>query len=376
MKKIITLITLAAASAVLLNAKPALTETTANADSPLITYVGRTLVSPEGAVSFDWCATEARIAFEGNFLSVNVSDTKKNYYNVWIDKARSEEADFVISTFGSDSTIVLFDAPKAKAAAHSVILQKRTEGEQGTTTLHSFTTRGKFVQAEPLKDRLIEVVGDSYTCGYGSENSISTNRFSPETENVNKAYEAVVARYFDADLVTIAHSGMGITRNYNEEVKPHLKGYHMPERYTQVFDESKEYVWDASKSPMKPAVTIIHLGANDFSVGIQPHVGRYVAKYHKLLSEIKANYGEDHPVICVASRNNENLFIYVRQAATTCGMKNVYYTGIFEGVQYNDDRELGADFHPNYQAHIKIAHTIIPYVATATGWEMSGKVIK
>lgn len=367
-------LTLAVLLPVIATAKAPVQPVTTAANDSHITYVARTAVSEDGSVSFDWSNSTVRVAFSGDYLKMKVSDTKKNYYNLWIDKAPTEEADRIITTFGKDSTIVLAD--KAGKGNHFITLQKRTEGEQGTTTIHSFTSQGPLLQAEPLKERMIEVVGDSYTCGYGSENSISTDRFSPATENVNKAYEAIIARYFDADLMTIAHSGMGISRNYNEEHKPAIQGYHMPERYTQTFDENKEVLWDASKSDWKPAITIIYLGANDFSVSLQPSKSRYIKKYHKLLEEIKANYGENHPILCCASKSDVNLFNYVREAALTSGMKNVHYSAIFPQVDLDDDRELGADQHPNYKAHKKIAHVFIPYVATLTGWDLTGKEIK
>ncbi|MCQ2174656.1 MAG: GDSL-type esterase/lipase family protein [Bacteroidales bacterium] len=347
--------------------------TTPAADSR-VTYIARTAVSEDGSVSFDWSNSTIRVAFRGDFLKMKVSDTRKNWYNVWIDKTPGVEADKVITTFGKDSTVTV--AENLGKGNHFITIQKRTEGEQGTTTVHSFTTQGELLRAEPLKERMIEVVGDSYTCGYGSENSVSTDRFSPATENVNKAYEAIIARYFDADLMTIAHSGMGVSRNYNEEHKDAIKGYHMSERYNQTFDENREVTWDASKSDWKPAITIIYLGANDFSVSLQPHKGRFIAKYHKLLREIKANYGEDHPILCCASKSDENLFNYVREAALGSGMKNVHYSAIFPKVDLDDDRELGADMHPNYKAHKKIAHVFIPYVATLAGWELTGRPIE
>lgn len=408
---------------------------TTKASDSRITYIARTAVSEDGSVSFDWCASTVRVAFSGDYLAMKVSDSKKNYYNVWIDRDPDEEADFVITTFGNDSTVVIYDngpvtsgttngstngkatgtttgtttgkatdittgsktngitnsktsgitnsktsgsttGRNAKKADHRVTLQKRTEGEQGTTTIHSFISSGELLQAAPLKARQIEVLGDSYTCGYGSENSVSHDRFTPATENVNKAYEAIIARYFDADLMTIAHSGMGITRNYNGEKKPAIEYYYMPERYTQTFDENREVKWDASKSDWKPSITVIYLGANDFSTGKQPIKSRFTSNYLTLLKQIKENYGEDHPILCCASKSDPGLFDYVREAALGCGLKNVRYAAIFPGVDFDDDRELGADSHPNYKAHKKIAHTLIPYVATLTGWDLTDNKIK
>lgn len=378
MRKII--IAIAASFMALASMQAAPKTQSTKADDSRIVYVGRTLVK-NGEVSFDWSAVTARTRFHGQYLAMKCSDTKKNYYNVWIDSdVTGAEVDKVIYTEGTDTLIVIATAedfaakaaqmPKAErkkylAGEHKVIIQKRTEGEQGTTTIKEFITEGDMLQAEGLKPRMIEFVGDSYTCGYGSENSVSSDPFKPETENVNKSYCEILARHFDADAFIVAHSGMGIARNYNSK----FAGYYMPDRYNQVFDMDDKTMWDAKKSAFAPAVTVIYLGTNDFSVSTQPSLASFKKHYHQLLSEIKANYGEDHPILCVSSKADVVLFDYVRASVETCGLKNVHFLGIFEGIHYNDDRNLGASFHPNYSGHHKIAAAMMPYVATLAGWD-------
>lgn len=374
------LITFAALIMAALSLQAAPKSKVTKADDSRIVYVGRTLVQ-NGEVSFDWSAVTARTCFEGQYLAMKCSDTKKNYYNVWIDSdVTGAEVDKVIYTTGTDTLIVIataedFAAKAAKmskadkkkylAGAHKVTIQKRTEGEQGTTTIKEFITEGEMLQAEALKSRMIEFVGDSYTCGYGSENSVASDPFKPETENVNKSYCEILARHFDADAFIVAHSGMGIARNYNSK----FAGYYMPDRYNQVFDMDEKVMWDAKKSAFAPAITVIYLGTNDFSVSTQPSLASFKKHYHQLLSEIKANYGEDHPILCVSSKADVVLFDYVRASVETCGLKNVHFLGIFEGIHYNDDRNLGASFHPNYSGHHKIAAAMMPYVATLAGWD-------
>ena len=343
-----------------------------------ITWVGRTLVS-DGSVSFDWSATYVRVSFQGDYLAVKASDSHRNYFNVWIDRPMSAEPDKVISFDGEDDTVVLADKDFFKArygrkgpVSHTITIQKRTEGDQGITTVKEFICDGDLLQAEGLKARQIEFVGDSYTCGYGSENSVSSDRFTPETESSSKSYAAIVSRYFGADYVSISHSGQGIARNYGDGGRD----TNMPIRYGRTFDNDKENPWDASKSAFSPALTVIYLGTNDFSTNRQPTYSAFRRNYLSLLGQIKANYGEDHPVLCVASKADEGLFDYVRDIVNTCGMKNVTYYGFFNGVHFDDDRELGADWHPNYKAHKKLAYAIIPYIATVTGWELEDRIVE
>ena len=331
-----------------------------------ITYVGRTLVSGN-EVSFDWTGTYVRFAFEGEYLALKITDTKKDYFNVWIDRPISGgDADKVVAFEGKDTLIVLYDADplKGKNKSHTLTIQKRTEGEQGKVTVSEVVTHGALLQAEPMKDRFIEFIGDSYTCGYGSENSIFSDKFSPETENQNKAYDAILGRYFDADIHVIAHSGMGINRNYNDK----LRGYTMVERYLNVFDNGFDRVENAPLwTPLvKPDITVIYLGANDFSAGRQPVRSQFVKDYIKLLKEIKDYYGEDHPILCCTSRME--IYDYVSDAVAASGLKKITAVSIVEGISVKE--VLGAGSHPGYPAHRKIAMAFAPYIATLTGWPL------
>ena len=344
-----------------------------------ITCIGRTEIKG-GDLSFDWTGVYMRVRFQGTSLSFKVSDTKKDYYNVWLDSSMDRKPDKVIAVHGSDTTIVIFGADELKARfgkdrkaakdPHQVILQKRTEGEQGRTTVKEFITDGIFLQADAPKGRAIEFIGDSYTCGYGTEAS-NKERFSPETENQNLTYACETARYFDAEHIVIAHSGIGVTRNYNGNIPD----VNMPNLYLQTFDKDKDVKWNAKECAVKPDITVIYLGTNDFSVRLQPAERVFVREYVRLLQEIKDNYGEGHPVICMAPKHDVLMETYIRKAIDTAGMDNIHFLGLSQSV-HNEVSDMGADGHPNYEGHTKIAYTLIPCVATVTGWEMTSKEIK
>ena len=50
-----------------------------------ISYVGRTEIQGDGSVSFDWTGTYLRTMLSGGELSIRLSDTGINYYNVFVD---------------------------------------------------------------------------------------------------------------------------------------------------------------------------------------------------------------------------------------------------------------------------------------------------
>jgi len=351
--------------AAMIMAMPLLARETTSACDSRITYVGRTLSSDQG-VSFDWSSTCVKVAFQGDYLAVRASDTGKDYLNVWIDREMSADADEVVCIQSTDSVLVLAQLKGGKKKQHTAIIQKRTEGTQGRVTFHEFITDGPMLEAAPVRERLIEFIGDSYTCGYGIENSIRFNPYRPETQNTSKTYCAVLARYFDADFITVSHSGLGICRNYDDGAKQ--AKWYMPVRYTQTFDEERTPKWEPNG--LKPSITMIYLGQNDFSTERQPMREPFKKNYKQLIKEIKDYYGEDHPILCVSTKVDKLLFDFVRECVEECGYTNVYYSGMFQAVHLDDNSELGADWHPNWKAHIKLAYALIPYFSTITGWEM------
>ena len=334
-----------------------------------ITYVGRTLVSG-GDVSFDWSGVNIRVAFTGGYLALNAGDSRRNYYNLWIDREPSADPDVVFQV-GSDTTIVLFNVKEKKPQKHFVTIQRRTEGNQGRSVFHGFALDGELLDAGGLKPRVIEVVGDSYTCGYGAENSVRTDPFRPEDETPAKTYADILGRYFGADVVRIAHSGQGIARNYNDGGR----GIFMPDRYLMTFDMSKEGdpAWDFSR--IRPSVTMIYLGTNDFSTKRQPTMDEFCKNYKQLVDSILKAYGDNYPVLCIAAQHSEWHHLYVREAVRRIAKPNVRYVGLPVGV-HNNESDLGASWHPNYQGHLKKAYAILPALATLTGWPLEDKPLR
>ena len=362
MKRILILMLLLAAALSL-----AARERVPAADSR-ITFVGRTLESAGGAVSFDWSAVYARISFTGGYLALEAGDTGKDYFNVWIDREPTAEPDRVV-VIDRDTTLVLFQVRERKPQQHRIVIQKRTEAEQGRATFRAFEAEGTFLQAEGLRDRVIEFIGDSYTCGYGSENSVREDPYRPQDENPSKTYADILGRYFGADVLHISHSGQGIDRNYDD----YGRGWHMPQRYLQTFDLAKEPAWEFAGQ--KPSITVIYLGTNDFSTNRQPVFSVFRARYIQLLQAVKEHYGEGHPILCVAPMHSPDHHDYIRRVVESCGLPNVFYAGL-PGQVHNEESDLGASWHPNYTGHLKKAYNLIPVVSTLTGWPMENKPVE
>jgi len=350
-----------------LSAKTKIATKTIPADAEGIVYVGRTKVH-EGQVSFNWSGVYCHVRFTGPSLAMKCSSDGKVLLNVWRDRPMSPDADAIETIGQNDTTIVL--AQGLGKGEHEVIFQKRTEGNQGILTVSEYAVEGEILQASTGKERLIEFIGDSYTCGYGTENSVKTDPFTPETENCNYAYGCIIARYFGADYRLISHSGIGAARNYGDS-----NGKTMVERYGETFDADKDdNVWDFNAS-QRPDVVVIYLGTNDFSRGKQPKLSSFCQKYNAIIDQVKSAYGEDVPVVCMASKIDETMGYYVKTAAENCGHRKVEWLQLGNRI-HNDEDELGASYHPNYKGQKKVAMNLIPYISTVTGWELENKTIE
>ena len=163
---------------------------------------------------------------------------------------------------------------------HTVELYRQTEGPQGDSQLMAITIAGgALVAPPPAPARLIEVVGDSITCGYGTLGTLSDSDCFP-TESHWDTYEAVAARALGADVSTIAMSGQGAYRNYGGDMNNTL-----PMVYTRALTNDASPAWDFRTQPQ---AVIVNLGTNDISNGKGDPGAPFETAYAGLLASIRS----------------------------------------------------------------------------------------
>lgn len=338
------------------------------ASDSVIRYTGRTLTLPDGSVAFDWAGTYADTRLKGKDLSIRLSDTGTNYYNVFVDG----ELHNVVKTCGNDTVISFVSGLDGRD--HALRIQKRTEGESGKTTFHQFITgrRGALSKEPATHKRHIEFIGNSLTCGFGTEGKDRNEPFKKETENCNLSFSTIIPRYFNADYTLIAHSGRGAVRNYGDSVR--VSAVTMKDKMLQTFDEDNSVKWDFSTG-YRPDLVVINLGSNDFSVEPQPYKSEFIKAYTQILRQIREGYG-DVPVICVYSCTvPAPVYPFFEEAVASMNDANIHLVRLPDGL-LNDTDDLGAVWHPNYNGQRKIAMSLIPQIATIMGWEITGAAVE
>lgn len=334
------------------------------ADDTRVQYMGRTLRNQDGSVSFNWSGVSISFDFLGSYCEMNISDTGTNYYDLYIDGKLEK----VFPVSGDKKRVVLYRGVEGR---HSLKLQKRTEVTLGTSTLHSFSfsAENAILPTESEVTRNIVFVGDSYTCGYGTESSSGEDPFLPETENCHKAFGVIIAKHFGADYTLISRSGIGVARNYGDKnsVSEKTMRHHVRER---IYDDPSSRI--DSREEREADIVVIYLGTNDFSTRPFPPKDKFQAAYSELVKEIRKVYG-DVPILCVASNLSKECFDYINDfVEKSSKVEKIYVAPIFTNF-INSKTDFGASLHPNYLGQQKIAMLLAPYIATITGWDLNFK---
>jgi len=328
-----------------------------------IRYVGRFDFSIPQEVRFDWSGVYIQFSFRSNECSVKMSDTGHNYYNVFVDNQPSKTFDVK-----SDTTLVL--AGGLGPQIHKVQIYKRTEGNQGTGTFKGIllSENGEMLPWKDIPARKIEFIGNSITCGYGTEGLSKDEHWKPSTENNYLSYAPIIARAFNADYHIVAHSGLGVVRNYGykEKVSPNA----MPDRFNRMYDEKELPVWNFRQ--WKPDAIVINLGTNDFSTQPYPDEAVFKKEYENLISEVRKQYG-DLPIFCIVGPMiDEPCYSYVKEMVDdfreVYQKKNVFFVGIPTYLM-NPEKDLGSDSHPNYLGQRKMAAHVLPVISSILGWD-------
>lgn len=322
-----------------------------------VRLLGRFDDCAQGGVRLSWSGSGFAANFQGTTLEVTTSGPALRYA-VTVDGASSQE--FTTVKGRGTSVVVTGLSP----GEHLVVVTRQGEAHLGASTIEALRVPdGTLLSVPPAPSKRLEIVGDSITAGYGNEGTSPNCPFTPETENHQLTYGALLARHFQAELSTIAWSGKGVVSNYGGD-----RDAPMPTLYDRAIATDPNSVWDF-RSWQADAV-LVNLGTNDYSTDHDPSDQDFVREYENLLARLRARYpnafilctigpllgGRDLPL----AETNIQAALSQRAAA---GDRRV----AFHAMRVPNDSP-GCDWHPGLGTHEAMARELEPVLAKLLGW--------
>lgn len=319
-------------------------------DHAAISFHGRFDFSNKQAPKVWAPGAYVQFAFSGTDCSIAVIDEMKygnhhNYIHVVVDgKAKR------IKLTGKYNRIII--ASNLSDTVHQVTICKDTESAIGFIQFHEISCE-KILPIASKKQAIIEFIGDSITCGNGSDLSMSSCSTASwyDQHNAYDAFGPTVARMLGVDYLLSAVSGIGLTRSCCGTT------YTLPEVYQAIdFSPMGEKWNDATQQPQ---VICITLGQND---GLQLEEV-FIQSYRRFITRLKSANPKVKIVCCSSPMADEKLSQFhaevLPKIVSYFTKKNdssvtyFIYDGHFRG---------GCDAHPTVEEHKQIARQLAGFL--------------
>jgi lysophospholipase L1-like esterase len=311
---------------------------------------------------FSWSGTGFIAQLSGTGLSADLTTTSSNepyLFKAVVDG--TPQATFTVAAGAGTYTL----ASGLAAGTHTVELYRQTEGPEGDTTLTALTpdTGSTLLDPPAGPARLIEVIGDSITCGYGDLGTLSDTDCFP-TESHWDAYPSVMARALGAEVSTICASGRGVLRNYDGTTAGT-----MPILYPLTLANHATPVWDFH---IEPDAVVINLGTNDISNNKGDPGQPFGDIYQELLATVRANYPHAY-IVCIigpllTGGDLQTIQGYIQaavQARNAVGDTRVEY---FDQIAPQQTANAACQYHPNAAEQATMGNQLAGELSAKLGW--------
>lgn len=229
----------------------------------------------------------------------------------------------------------------------------------------------------PAKAHRIEFVGDSITCGYGTDDDDLSHTFSTATEDVTKAYAYRTAQALDADYSMVSYSGYGVysgyvdeaidTRNTSELVPPYytLVGFSRGTYHDKAITMTD---WDFSN--FEPEIIVLNLGTNDNSY-CRSNTAReeeFIKCYQDFVTCVRKNNPNAY-ILCTYGLMNGELTDSIEKALNSyrqaSGDKRISFLPL---PTHTDADGYVVDYHPSLGTHQRAAEIVTAKIREIMHW--------
>ncbi len=320
-------------------------------------YIGRIDFSVKELPRFWAPGIYIKARFKGTFCEIELNDEElygknHNYISVIIDDGPVQR----IKLNGKNNIIVLAD--KLQDGEHEVVICKSTESNIGYLEFVGLRCE-ELLKPGPKKKRKMEFIGDSITCGMGSDLTEITCDSAAwfDQHNAYLSYGPITARGLNADWHLTAVSGIGLMKSCCD-----LK-YTMPDVVDKINLRDNLLNWDFKS--YQPDLVVICLGQNDGVLDSALFVDAYVA----FLKRLHAYYPKAKFVCLTSPMADERLAdaqkTYLKGITTAAAKSGI---SAVETFAFSKQYHGGCSSHPDLNDHTQIAKELSAFIETINNW--------
>jgi lysophospholipase L1-like esterase len=326
------------------------------ADHSFIQYTGRIDFTNPRLPRFWQPGVYITIKFTGKKCEVILNDEvlwKKNhnYLEIVVDGVAKR-----IQTRSAHDTIVA--AENLSEGVHTLVIVKNTEANIGYLEFVGVRCN-KLIKPGKKPWRKIEFIGNSITCGTGSDASaIACGKgVWQDQHNAYLSYGAITSRTLNAQYHLSAVSGIGLMRSCcNMSII-------MPEVFNKISMRNDTINWDFKR--YQPDIVTICLGQND---GVQDSAA-FCSNYSSFLTTLRKYYAKSTFILLSSPMADDKLRKFMRNSISSVINRmnklgeNKIYSYIFE-KQFAG----GCDYHPDVREHRLIADELTIFIKKIKNW--------
>lgn len=325
-----------------------------------VRFLGRVDASDKAAVKLGWSGSGVLASVQGTKISVRLrtdggADTA--FFQPVVDGTAGKR--FQVPS-GDAQTIVLAD--NLSDSAHRVELYRESESNFGYSSFLGFVD-GKVLTPPTSPTRLIEVVGDSISAGYGSLGMDvhppydKSCAFSLDTESAYVTYGMLLGRALDAEVSIVARSGWGMYRDVmgnTSNVVPSIYGTTLGSP-TPFYDFAR-----------RPDAVIVNLGTND-SASTDPGAD-FENAYLTFLQTLRTRNPSAWIFLTIGPMTADPMLTTMRTHLTNVVMRFADAKVTTVPIDVQDGSTTGCDYHPNVAEHQRMATALQKVIKTQLGW--------
>lgn len=332
--------------------------TLVEADDSRIQYTGRIDFSNPKLPRFWAPGVYISARFQGSACEVVVNDQvlwgkSHNYLEVVID----DKQPFRVQTTGPTNTIRITEG--LSKGPHTITICKDTEAGIGYLEFVGFRCAGGLLPQPAKPARKLEFIGDSITCGTGSDLSkVACDKGEwYDQHNAYGSYGPATARNLGAQWHLTSVSGIGLMHSCCQMKET------IPDVWGNLDLKAGSVPWDFRK--YQPDAVLICLGQNDGKQDVEAFTDHYV----QFITTIRASYPQAQ-IVCLTSPMGDDSLTTYQKATLARVVKKCNALGDRKVHSYAFSRRYhqGCGGHPDLADHKEIARELTGYLQTTLNW--------